>query len=201
MVTDLTNIDHFFDGTPVEEYFLCNTQIDEVVKLTLEEVAKCRITQVPLDIRQLVTSMGINIKTCNGLFRDYVGLLEQVGLGWVIYLNESGYSEQSKRYTLAHELGHVLLHRDTVGLDFCPDEMFHGYTYFKWADYGSRYVIREHRLKQHQADMFAMRLLMPEHIIEEKVKSGGCTIGSLADEFKLSTTVVKCRMQEWEYIH
>lgn len=89
-----------------------------------------------------------------------------------------------KRFTIAHELGHFELHRDSA-LRLCDDSDFLCY--------------EKTRPGENEANEFATELLMPEYLFQSPCKSGiPCfsTIGDLADDFRTSLTATAIRYVE-----
>ena len=94
-----------------------------------------------------------------------------------IYINELITNIGLRNFTVAHELGHWVLHRNLIGKR-------------------SPQIERE-------ADIFAVYLLMPEEMIREeftKIRSPftWCDLYDLAKKFCVSTSAMKIRLSQWE---
>lgn len=91
--------------------------------------------------------------------------------------------EWRQRFTIAHELGHILLgHVDSLGnpkrdMDF--------------NSYGDPEEI--------EATAFAMGLLMPEKVINYRVRQG-YGIAALSEVFNVSPTTIRFRLKELKYL-
>ena len=97
---------------------------------------------------------------------------------WVMCIN-SNHNIKRQRFTMAHELGHYMLHRGK-NIEFADT------TFFRSEDMDS---------VEYHANEFASRLLMPEDklrklIAEDKIKN----IGELALRFNVSSAAMKYRV-------
>jgi Zn-dependent peptidase ImmA (M78 family) len=85
--------------------------------------------------------------------------------GYVIFVN-AGQHEVRRRFTIAHEIAHYLLHRDLIG-DGTQDDVL----------YRSGLSNRV----EAQANRLAADILMPRHLIDEVVKSGIASADDVAE--------------------
>jgi Zn-dependent peptidase ImmA (M78 family) len=106
------------------------------------------------------------------------GFLEKIDDQWCIYINQYE-SVPRQRFTIAHELGHFILHSDEYANTSIHDQIF-------FRDENTSPMERE-------ANDFASGLLMPKDIFYTYIQEGVNTISALADKFKLSTPAVKYR--------
>ena len=91
-----------------------------------------------------------------------------------------------KRFTIAHELGHFELHRDSGPIRLCEDKHL--------------LLYRETRPGESEANEFAAELLMPEDLFQFLCKSGTPSfdiISNLADQFRTSLTATAIRYVEY----
>lgn len=107
---------------------------------------------------------------------------------WGIFYNANACRER-QRFTIAHELGHFILHRKSQSLFNCSKESI-----YSGAD----------RLAQieREADDFASNLLMPGNLLRQKIE--GQTIdfrllGKLANEFGVSLEAMCIRFVKYTY--
>lgn len=89
-----------------------------------------------------------------------------------------------QRFTLAHEIAHYLLHRDQIGEGVRDDVLF-------------RSNLSDSR--EAQANRLAADLIMPwqriqEELLKLKDKSIDERVSALSDNFKVSTTAMKIRL-------
>lgn len=97
--------------------------------------------------------------------------------GRVILINPSD-SIVRQRFTIAHELGHALMHSDGVH-----------------ERSGSKnYNASNYRIIEVQANKFAAALLMPADIVTEAFRSG-LELAKLAEKFAVSQTAMRIRLE------
>ena len=148
-----------------------------------------KVQDFPIDPRQIATKLGIVIwerelpATCDGC-------LMRVENAWGILINERIRSESRRNFTIAHEIGHYMLERDTV--DSCSmDERLN----FMIAEQGedTAQAKKQAYLKSEQrANQFAAELLMPTPIFSADSSShsqvGLPAIAALASQYGTSLT-------------
>ncbi len=134
------------------------------------------IEPYPLDVEGLADKFDITINL-ESLENDLSGILYKDDAGkWIIVVNQL-HHENRRRYTIAHELGHYILHRHLK--DRFEDEIF-----FR----GGKPLNEEY-----QANEFANCILMPEQKFRQFIKDGVNTIETLASEFHVSTIALRIR--------
>lgn len=101
---------------------------------------------------------------------------------WHIRVNR-GHNPKRQKFTIAHELGHYMLHRHTA-TEF-NDEIFF------------RSQLKDNI--EYNANLFASLLLMPEAEVRASINRGNINIGLLADEFGVSAPAMKNRVLDLGY--
>lgn len=109
---------------------------------------------------------------------DKSGSLSYLNGKWIMSIN-SNHHIKRQRFTIAHELGHYMLHKS-------KNTEFTDTTFFRGDNMDSI---------EYHANEFAARLLMPENILrklidEDKIKN----IGELASAFNVSSAAMKYRV-------
>lgn len=145
------------------------------------------IQTVPVDVISLAKSMGINI-VVQELENKMSGFLilknGQVAIG----INQNHHPNR-QRFTVAHELGHYLLHREQSNI-FVDSMLF--YRDQDSADGKTQQEI--------QANAFAAELLMPEAVIEEHLRNNEVDlydpveVAKLASKFGVSEQALTIRL-------
>jgi Zn-dependent peptidase ImmA (M78 family) len=146
-------------------------------------IAHSNISEPPVDIIGIVKRMDIQLMEYN-LGDDTSGILVmQKGKGTIGYNPKD--SHVRRRFTIAHELGHYLLHRTSN--DLFVDNFF----LIKFR--GNNSYTEQDYLQEQQANAFAAALLMPKTFIQEEMKKQeyrGLTesdfIARLAKRFEVS---------------
>jgi len=127
--------------------------------------------------------------------RDVSGLL-LTGLG-EIWVNraEAEQWQGRARFTVGHELGHFVLHRDRLGRTiFCRTVETPGdRTALAEAD-GQVEGIAAERASELEADAFAAALLMPRHLLEPAHRACRGDVETLMAEFGTSEKAMRYRI-------
>ena len=116
------------------------------------------------------------------LASDISGKLKNENGVWVMIVN-SKHPSVRQRYTLCHELGHYLNHRDSV-------KSFEDSVFFRISQKSSM---------EYMADQFAARLLMPESNIKTLLKRNVKTVKEMASIFDVSLEAMKYRLEQLGY--
>lgn len=110
------------------------------------------------------------------------GVLEYDNGIWLIKVNNK-HNSKRQRFTIAHELGHFMLHRNKSAL-------FEDKVFFRAVEKDNM---------EYAANSFAALLLMPESRVRKAVNDGMRNIGALADRFGVSSPAMKARVVELGY--
>ena len=116
------------------------------------------------------------------LASDISGKLTKEDGVWIMTVN-SLHPSVRQRYTLGHEFGHYLNHRDSI-------KSFEDSVFFRSSQKSSM---------EYMADQFAARLLMPESDINALLKSGVKTVKEMAFKFDVSLEAMKYRLEQLGY--
>ena len=122
-----------------------------------ELLAQGKIDSPPVPIEQLATVVGARIRY-EPFAGELSGMVHRSPVGVVIGVN-SMHAPTRRRFTVAHELGHLLLHRNE---DLHIDERF---------PIGFRSELSSKALDaaEIEANQFAAELLMPERLVRADV--------------------------------
>jgi predicted transcriptional regulator len=193
MATNLSNLNDFFNpqadvAAPIQPAQLNDAAIPTDIPAIMDIAARLNITTYPkLDIKRIIQEIfSITVEETE-LGKSVSGFLERIGSAWKIYLNRFE-TEQRKRFTMAHELGHFIKHRDKYAQSgtIMYDQIF-------FRDENTNPMERE-------ANKFAAELLMPKATFDTLIQEGNNTISKLADSFDLSTSAVRYRAQDLGFI-
>lgn len=138
----------------------------------------------PINLLTICDDLNIKVKEVD--FDDDVsGMLAKK----TIYLN-SNIHENRKRFTLAHELGHYLVHKK-------QDNSYKG------VRFRSEYIASQEKNEEREANHFASLLLMPKRFIEEELKKtkeiSEEFIFDLAKKYKVSSIAMTIRLEKMGY--
>lgn len=89
--------------------------------------------------------------------------------------------ENRRRFTIAHEIGHYLLHPASL-LHYDRPEVVH---------FRSKNVLGP---EEREANFFAAELLMPEELLRKCIDNGITSVSELASQFKVSKEAMSYRL-------
>ena len=153
-------------------------------------LAEHGVTEAPVDVEGLAKALGILVGY-ERLDNDVSGLLLVEDGVAKVAINESHHRNR-RRFTLAHEIGHVLLHAE-------GDRVFVDRRFFRnrWSSKGE---LRE----EIEANAFAAALLMPRSLIRQHLEAdSGITdvdVFRLATKFQVSEQAMTLRLVKLGYI-
>lgn len=118
----------------------------------------------PVDVEGLALALGLRVDRVP-LPEDISGMIEPYRDGYRIVVN-SDHADTRQRFTLAHELGHFMLHRHLIKSGLGDDRAYRS------ADTGQYRNTLVGRPQETEANRFAAALLMPTEQIE-RIKAEG----------------------------
>lgn len=142
----------------------------------------------PVDVEGLAMDLCVQVNFTR-LGPDISGeLVRTKDGGYEVNVN-SDHPETRQRFTLAHELGHYLLHRSLIGDGVDDDRAYRS------TQAGRYHNTRIGPRQETQANKFAADLLMPFHLIEE-LRSEGLDRARMARRLKVSEHAMAIRLGE-----
>ena len=104
---------------------------------------------------------------------------------------EARRSPGRRRFTIAHEVGHFVLHVPVVHKVF-PDRAVD----IQEIEEGSSSAkLSKHRRREREANIFASELLMPEPLVSEQARATGFNLPALAKRFEVSVPAMRLRLR------
>jgi hypothetical protein len=171
-------------------------EIRKALHAAVEIIRREQVTELPIDVR------GIAAKQAHILERDLEDSLSGMlvplhppidAKAWAIVVNKN-HPEVRKRFTVAHELGHLVLH---------------GFS-SPHADTRFRILLRDassstsQDIEEIQANRFAAELLMPEHLVKDCLEDADIdyvpknpktdSLETLAKRFGVSSQALSIRL-------
>lgn len=116
---------------------------------------------VPVNVEGLALALGIEVRYAY-LDDSISGMVERESPGrFVITINAED-TPTRQRFTLAHEIGHVMLHRSKIGDGLDDDQRYRSMPGGKYHNtaVGPR--------EETQANRFAANVLMPWHLVHDR---------------------------------
>ena len=137
----------------------------------------------PVNVVALATAFGLKVyhdDLAEGISGKIIKDAAHGGpSGYSIVIN-SNESANRRRFTIAHEIGHYLLHRDRIGDGLVDDALYR-------SGLSSFDEVRANRL--------AADILMPFDLIEQAIKSGTKNVQDLAALFRVSPQAMSVRLE------
>lgn len=145
------------------------------------------LSEYPVRLGELARALGIVSIRVSSMRTGVSGQIMKEGDHYVIRVNRNEARER-QRYTIAHELAHYLLHKEII--DSLPDGITDNVLYRSGAPERIEF----------EANRLAAEIVMPMHLIEEKLKNEfngvvtDATIESLAAAFAVSKAAMEIRL-------
>lgn len=162
--------------------FLERSEVEKRAKEVREEH---NLTTIPIDPVLLANRLGVKVLNAKFWDDNLVGTIEKRGDDMRILVKQSD-PPSRKRFTIAHELGHLFLHLADDG-EYLDKEA----NLFRLRD-GDDTTI-QNRSQEIQANMFASSLLMPEEEVR-RYWAERPSIRELARIFRVSNAAMGYRV-------
>lgn len=139
----------------------------------------------PIRIERIAKELGVELRS--GDLDDVSGVLVRQGDSAIIGTN-STQSAQRQRFTIAHELGHFLLHE---GITNHVDRSYR-------VNYRSAESSQATNVEEIEANYFAASILMPQHMLDaqnaEEAVDNDSMVADLAKQFHVSRLAMSLRL-------
>jgi len=147
------------------------------------EVIKRHQTAAPVDVSEIARDLGMNVWESRALGWDISGKLFPDPVhggtsGYSILVN-TFHALTRKRFTVAHEIGHFIMHRNDIASGI-EDDVFYR------SPLGGR--------RETEANRIAADILMPFGLIQQLQRSGVSKIEDLAEALGVSTQAMSIRL-------
>jgi hypothetical protein len=141
--------------------------------------------KAPVDVTALATSLGLSVYETYDLPPGVSGMIArdsspESASGYSISVNGNE-PYRRRRFTIAHEFAHYLLHRSQIGDEISDDAMYRS----------EKLTSRD----EFAANNLAADLLMPRELVKKYVKQGHSSISELANMFDVSEPAMRVRMR------
>ena len=133
---------------------------DDIERLTRKILIETRTLRIPVDVALVAHRLGLHVEQAD-LPAEVSGFLTLRGKRGTIVYNET-HPRVRQRFTIAHEIGHYVMHRD-------QSDLFIDKRYPLWLR--DTNASTGERLQEIQANHFAATLLMPRTAVEEAYSS------------------------------
>ncbi len=148
-----------------------------------EQLAIIRKHQVspPVDLIAIARALDLSIFRARGWKDDLSGMIKKDPNNpehYNIYVN-ANHHQHRRRFTIAHEMAHFVLHRNIIGDGITDDALYRS---------------RLSNNIEAQANRLAADILMPFHLIDPLIDSGITDIQKLAEHFQVSANAISIRL-------
>lgn len=148
---------------------------------TMDRLKRTGFLKPPVDVHAIAEYLGVDVIE-EAMDDELSGYIEPRQSGWLIGVN-AYHHENRQRFTIAHELGHFLLHK--------PSKRHVDVTFARRS--GGR------DQSENEADKFAAILLMPEDEVRRVISEGLTSLEQLASKFGVSVLAARFRVQSLGY--
>ena len=153
------------------------------------EVINSCMEKAPVDVKGIIEKLNIEINFID-LGADLSGVIEQKKDGrYLICVNDKDHVNR-QRFTMAHELGHYIYHRDKIGNGIEDNRMYRGI--YNSDKYNNAIGNKE----ETQANQFAANLLMPWSLIL-KLRAENLSDDKIAESLQVSRAALKIRLEDF----
>jgi Zn-dependent peptidase ImmA (M78 family) len=147
------------------------------------EILRKHQVSAPVPVVAMAKEMGLKVWKSETLPKNVSGKLvknkDYAGTsGYAIVVNATDVVER-RRFTVAHEIGHFMLHLAQVGEGVSDDQFYR-------SNLGGQL--------ETEANQFAADLLMPYHLILQLKDQGVTEIDQLAEKLRVSQQALKIRL-------
>lgn len=142
------------------------------------------IESAPTDLDGMAEALGAEVLLDQAMGNDVSGKIERHGKGYRITINGNDHPRR-QRFTLAHELAHLILHRDLIGDGVVDNAMYRSKTLSNAIE--------------SQANRFAADLLMPARLVRQFWREGIKSVAQMAAKFDVSTAAARIRIVDLGY--
>ncbi len=149
---------------------------------------------VPVNIEAIARGLGLSVVKNAKLAEGISGQIKRLPDGRFEVASSCSEHYYRQRFTLAHELGHYVLHRSLIGAGVDDD------TKYRSTSTGEFYNTDIDHLHEKQANSFAANVLMPESLLRiefarQTEPDGQVNMNGLCAKFQVSRSAMEWRLK------
>lgn len=144
-------------------------------------IARHQTHDLPVQMIALADDLGIDVYRAPGWPSDLSGMIKKVAdtrSGFAIYVN-AAHPRTRRRFTIAHECAHAILHPDLIGDGITEDALYR-------SGLSNRV--------EAQANRLAADILMPRDRLDALIREGLTNVRELANRFDVSEQAMAIRL-------
>lgn len=183
--------------------------LQEIERVAQEVLRQAGALSIPTDIDKVVESLNVRVHE-EEMESDVSGVLIIKGEQRHVLVNRE-HPANRKRFTVAHELGHLVLHDDEAERNATGERMFIDRqirVYQRVAEPSAAVYKQEGSMtdmwQEREANAFAACLLMPAHHVTraalERDLFDELSVASLAKNFGVSEQAMSIRLQQLQVV-
>lgn len=154
----------------------------------LDTIARYQAT-APVDVDGLLRELKIPLEKTVDLPADVLGQITALPNDqYKITINKKDHYFR-QRFTMAHELGHLLMHRHLLNNGTNDDKAYRS------TDRAAFYNPNIRSAQETQANQFAANLLMPAELVRSEWERLGPGLKAMAKAFQVSPAAMRIRLQ------
>ncbi len=152
---------------------------------TIGDIIRSYQQAAPVNITALANALGINVLSTYDLPEGISGKIAKDPVdggtsGYSISVNAFE-AYKRRRFTVAHECAHFILHREFIGDELTDDALYRSDKLPTTAEF--------------EANNFAADLLMPRALVSKMQQAGYTTARTLAELFEVSEKAMEVRLR------
>ena len=134
----------------------------------------------PVDVYGLAEKLGLQVFQTSMYSRDVSGsIVRDPKDGSYKIITNSHHPLPRRRFTVAHEIAHFILHKEEIGNGITDDALYR-------SGLSGRLEV--------EANNFAANILMPWHLIDEALENSADSIQQIADKLEVSKSAISIRL-------
>ncbi len=145
-------------------------------------------SSTPVDLEELLGDLNITLERSYELHRDISGELEKREDGSFIIRVNASHAKTRQRFTIAHELGHYMLHRMLIGKGVDDNKAYRSESK---GNFNNTNIKPRHET---EANQFAASLLMPAGQVRAAYEANP-SVFHLAQHFSVSEAAMSIRLR------
>ena len=144
------------------------------------EIAGQFLREAPVDLLAMASRLGLSFTMDAALGPGISGRIRRQDNSYHIEIN-GAHSPNRRRFTLAHEIAHYLLHRDLIGDGIEDDALYRS---------------RLSNETEAEANRLAARILMPPDLVMKLFRAGLKSLAGLSAAFHVSEEAMRIRLKQ-----
>lgn len=149
----------------------------------LAVLTRHHMSGAPVHVVPIANEIGLEVYRIKTLPQGYSGMIRrEEGDRYAIYVN-ADHPESRRRFTIAHEIAHYVLHKNLIGDGIFDDALYR-------SGFSNKV--------EWEANSLAADILMPYELIQQAIESSGGKVNtsSLAAKFNVSEQAMSIRLAE-----